>query len=245
MQLRTLCGPGSMPDAAQIEERIRIEHEQDVHKPKTGLICLENAHSDGKVAPLSAMQQVHAVAQKHGVPVHLDGARLFNAAHHLGVQAKEVTQYCDTVMFCLSKGLCAPVGSILAGSSQFIWHANRNRKVMGGGMRQTGILAAAGLIALQDMAKRLPEDHRNAQLLAKGLREIKGIQINPGDVHINLVFFELDVDAEERIVKMLEENRILANPPEHGKMRLATHNGIESRDIEFVLQVMAQAMQRP
>ena len=146
VQLRTIDAQGSILLPEAIEPRVRIG--DDIHEPTTSLICLENAHSNGKVFSVEQMEQVRRCANRHHIPIHLDGARLFNAAVSLGIEAKELTQHVDSVMFCLSKGLCAPVGSILAGSRKFIDQARRNRKIMGGGLRQAGILAAAGLIAL-------------------------------------------------------------------------------------------------
>jgi threonine aldolase len=238
VQLRALEGPGSAPDAEKIESRIRLNPD-DIHYPRTGLICLENAHSDGKVASLADMKAVTDVAKKHGVPVHLDGARLFNAATHLGVSAANVAACVDSVMFCLAKGLCAPVGSILAGSSAFVAAARRKRKLMGGGMRQTGILAAAGLLALGVMTERLGEDHANAQALAQKLAAVSGIAINPEDVHINLVFFRLPgAVAEQKMMAALKTNNILANAPENGSMRLATHNGVSAEDVQKVAEII-------
>lgn len=152
VQLRTLISKKGILDPEEIRSKIR---EEELHYPRTGLICLENAHSNGRVIPLKAMASVREIALERQVPVHLDGARLFNAATYLKVDVKEITKYCDTVMFCLSKGLCAPVGSILAGSKSFIERGRKNRKLMGGGMRQAGVIAAAGLIALKEMPQYL------------------------------------------------------------------------------------------
>lgn len=241
VQLRTLEGRGSRPDPERIASRIRTV--EDIHYPKTGLICLENAHSDGRVIPLADMQAVRRVAQRHKVPIHLDGARLFNAAAYLGVQANEIAACADSVMFCLSKGLCAPVGSMLVGSEAFVETARRNRKRMGGGMRQTGILAAAGLVALQEMTERLGEDHANAQLLATELARIPGITVRPEEVHINLVFFGLPGDAAgQKIMAALEKNHVMANGPEGCVMRLATHHGITAEDVRQVAGIVATAL---
>ena len=240
VQLRTIGGQGSLPDAAAIEALIRKDP-SDIHYPPTGLICLETAHSDGRVIPLENMAAIRETADKYGLPVHVDGARLFNAADYLGVSATEITKYADSVMFCLSKGLCAPIGSMLAGSEAFIGRARRLRKLMGGGMRQTGILAAAGLIALRDMTKRLREDRENAQLLAGKLSEIDGISCQPDDVHANLVFFTLDERFQlERVMAALNENGVLANPPENGVMRLATHYWISADDVLKTAEVFAR-----
>jgi threonine aldolase len=136
------------------------------------------------------MGAVHELAQQYGVPVHLDGARVFNAAHALGVEAREIASHVDSVMFCLSKGLCAPVGSMLAGEEDFIQEARRARKRLGGAMRQSGVLAAAGIVALTEMPDRLDEDHANAKLLAKALSQFDELALNPEDVHTNMVFVD-------------------------------------------------------
>jgi len=240
VQLRTISGPGSLPDAREIEKRIRVGADEDIHKPYTGLICLESTHSDGRVIPPERLREIRGVADRHSLPIHLDGARLFNAADYLGVSAAEIAKYADSVMFCLSKGLCAPVGSMLAGSAEFIEAARRRRKLMGGGMRQTGILAAAGIIALHDMTKRLGEDRANARLLAEGIARLPYFTTNVEDVHANLVFFSINnAGIERQITPALEARGVLANPPENGLMRLATHNGISSGDITVVLEILS------
>ena len=143
---------------------------KDIHFPETGLVCMENAHSSGRVINPEKMRYIYEVSAKYNIPVHLDGARIFNAAVSLGVDVKEITGYCDSVMLCLSKGLGAPVGSILAGSADFIGNARYKRKIMGGGMRQAGVLAAPGIIALTKMVDRLEVDHKNASKLAGLIR---------------------------------------------------------------------------
>ncbi|WP_273429155.1 low-specificity L-threonine aldolase [Chitinibacter tainanensis] len=237
VQLRAIASSDGAPSADDIARRIR--HGQDIHEPKTGLICLENAHSNGRVIPLAQMQEIWALAQAEGIPLHIDGARIFNAATHLGVPVTALTQYCDTVMCCLSKGLAAPIGSILAGPSEFIARARRLRKLLGGGWRQAGVLAAPGLIALNEMSARLEEDHRRAQALAVALQGIDGIEIDPAQVDINLVWFRitrpLDVAA---LMQALAAQGIKANPPEHGLMRLATHWQISDADIAAVVAVL-------
>jgi threonine aldolase len=182
VQLRTIKSDKGVMSPQDIQNRIRKE-EDDLHFPSTGLICLENAHSNGRVLPLENMKEISEIAHENGIPVHLDGARVFNAATYLDVDPKEITQYCDSVMFCLSKGLCAPVGSLLAGSKDFIQKAKKKRKLMGGGLRQAGFLAAAGLIALEKMRFRLKEDHENARYLGERLSEIPEISLNLDDIH--------------------------------------------------------------
>lgn len=242
VQLRSLTSFRGELDPQEIESRIRGE---DLQFPATSLICLENAHSNGRVISLQNMASIHELAQKYALPVHLDGARLFNAAEYLGLDAREMSQYADSVMFCLSKGLCAPVGSILAGNRDFITRARKGRKLMGGGLRQVGILAAAGLLALQEMRLRLGEDHRNARLLGVELSKIPGISIHLDDIHINMVFFEFersDIDPQWLITE-LEKRNIKANPPENGLMRFVTHYWVSRENILHVAHSMQEILE--
>ncbi len=228
------------PDA--IRERIR---EEDIHHPLTSLICVENAHSSGRVVPLSAMDAVYALAQARGLPVHLDGARLFNAAAALGVEAAQIAARADSVMFCLSKGLCAPVGSILAGPRDFIAAARKKRKVLGGGLRQAGVLAAAGLVALERMTARLAEDHGNARRLASLLADIPGIVLDAGSVEINMVFFKAAFSgATERFAARMEEGMrrrgVLINPPHEGAFRFVTHYWVDAARVELAARAFRE-----
>ncbi|WP_440026027.1 low-specificity L-threonine aldolase [Chromobacterium amazonense] len=239
--MRTIEGEGGVMAVEAIERRIRVG--DDIHEPRTGLICLENAHSNGRVLPLSAMADTAALARAYDVPVHLDGARLFNAAAHLGCEAREITRHADSVMFCLSKGLAAPVGSILAGRADFIAQARRKRKLLGGGMRQAGVIAAPGIVALTEMAARLDEDHQNARYLAEGLAKLPCIDLDPADVHINLVWFRFnaEIDASE-LMSALKQAGFLANPPHQGAMRLVTHWQVSRADIDRLLEVMQRVL---
>lgn len=241
VHLRTIKGHKGIMEPQDVERAIR---EDDIHYPETGLICMENALSNGTVVPLSRMKEIYHIAKKHNLPVHLDGARLFNAAAALGVDAAQITQYTDSVMFCLSKGLCAPVGSMLAGSKQFIDRARKNRKLLGGGMRQAGILAAAGLVALEKMSKRLNEDHENAKYMAKCLMEIPGIKLTTEDVHINMVFFDMEETgvSSDKLVKELFEKGIKINGIEGGLMRYVTNNDVTKEDIDYTIQCMKEIM---
>jgi threonine aldolase len=245
VQLRTLISNKGELDPNMIESKIRKE-EDDIHYPSTGLICLENAHSCGRVIPLSTMEKIYTIAKKHELPVHLDGARLFNASAYLEVDAKEITKYCDTVMFCLSKALCAPVGSILAGDKSFIDKARKKRKLLGGGLRQSGILAAAGLIALKEMIPQLKIDHKNAIVLGAELSKIPGIVVNEEDTHINMVFFDMKNTGfnTDKLVEEFYNRGIKINGEEDGLMRFVTHNWISEENIKFVIdsfkEVLAQ-----
>lgn len=241
VQLRTIASQNGTLPAAEVAKRIRVG--EDIHWPRTGLICLENAHSNGRVIALADMAAVWDVAQQHGVPVHLDGARVFNAAVHLGCDVRDITRYCDTVMCCLSKGLAAPVGSILAGPAAFIARARKNRKLLGGGLRQAGVLAAPGLLALTDMVTRLPEDHANARYLAEQLAALPGVAVNLDDVHINMVWFRLPAALDSsRLMAALADANIKANGPEGGMMRLVTHWQLGRNELDRVIAVFRSVL---
>lgn len=218
-------------DPQEVRKAIVVD-EDNIQQAHTGLICLENALSNGCVVPTQNLREIYEIAQEHGVPVHLDGARLFNAALVNGVSAREMAQYCDSVMCCLSKGLCAPVGSVLAGSRKFVESARKNRKMLGGGMRQAGFLAAAGIIALTKMTGRLEEDHANAQFLAERLSAIPGLHIAGERLQINMVF--CTVDWPDALVDSLPE-RLLERGfkvcgSDGGELRFVTNNDVTRED---------------
>lgn len=207
-----------------IKDVSRMIRTDDIHYPDTGLICIENAHSSGAVIKISEMKAIYELAERHGIPVHLDGARVFNAAHALGVDVKEIASYADTIMFCLSKGLCAPVGSMLVGSTAFIGRARKNRKLMGGGLRQAGFLAAAGIIALDEMVDRLGMDHELAKYLAEKLSEIDAITVMEDRLDINMVFCKIKMKhSEETFVEKLQQAGIKINGSEDGEFRFVTN----------------------
>lgn len=243
VQTRTVAAPDGALRAEDVRARIR---KPDIHHPDTSLICMENAHSSGRVVSLADMDAVRAVAADAGIPMHLDGARLFNAATALKVPAAEIAARTDSVMFCLSKGLCAPVGSMLAGPKDFIAEARRKRKVMGGGLRQAGVLAAAGLIALKEMTGRLADDHRNARLLAEKLSAVKGVSIDPSSVQINMVFFSVpalsDDAAGERFAAAMKKRGILINPPGGGAFRFVTHYWIDEKKVDALTKTFAEVL---
>lgn len=215
--------------------KIRTE---DIHNPDTGLLCLENALADGTVVSLEEMKELYKTAHDNNIPVHLDGARLFNAATYLEVFAKEITQYTDSVTFCLSKGLCSPIGSLLCGTKEFIRKARRMRKLLGGGMRQAGILAACGIISLEKMVNRLQEDHDNAKYLATKLNELEDFSVDMNKVQINIVFCEVtneDFDFKGFAEKLLEK-RIKTNQGEGNTIRFVTNNDVSKEDIDYVIE---------
>ncbi len=219
----------------EIEAAIRPDN---VHYPRTRLIALENTQNRCNGRPLTPayMASVGTLAKRHGLLVHVDGARLFNAAVALGVEAHELTVHADTVSFCLSKGLGAPVGSLVCGSRDFIAEARRARKVVGGGMRQAGVLAAAGIVALEQMVDRLAEDHAHARQLAEGLAEVPGIRIDPAQIQTNIVY--LDTDNAQALVDALAEAgvRVMATAPT--RIRAVIHHHITSKDIAYTLEAL-------
>lgn len=237
VQLRTLKSDKGVMSPQEIRSKIR-KGEQDIHFPSTGLICLENAHSNGRVIPLENMKEIYEIAKENNIPVHLDGARVFNAATYLNIDPKEITNYCDSIMFCLSKGLCAPVGSIIAGSKMFVEKAKKRRKLMGGGMRQVGFLAAAGLIALEKMRCRLYEDHQNAKYLGNELSKIPQVSVNLDDIQINMVFFTLDIGNADEIVSFFLDKGIKINAPENGMFRFVTNYWVSKEDIDYVIKTL-------
>lgn len=242
VQLRTVHGNNGAMDPVLVEKSIRPD---DIHMPKTALICIEQAHGCGAVLPLENIKAIKEIANKHNIPVHMDGARVFNAATALNVDVKDIIKNCDTVMFCLSKGLCAPVGSILAGSKSFIDRARKNRKLMGGGMRQAGILAAAGIIALEKMTLRLREDHANAVYMAEKLSQIRGIDVDFSRRDINMVFFTIDegLIEDKILVDSFFGAGIKINGIEDGEYRFVSNNGVTKEDIDFTVDKLKELLQ--
>ena len=213
----------------------------DDHYAATGLICLENSVNlaGGTVASLTAMNEVCAGARELGIPVHLDGARIFNAAVALGCDVGEIAAPFDSVMFCLSKGLGAPVGSMIAGSQSFIRRAIPVRRMFGGAMRQAGVLAAAGVVALEQMTHRLGEDHSNARLLAERIAAIPDVRIDPEAVRTNIVVFETDL-PEEEVLATLKAQGVLAGSIGPGRIRLVTHKDVARADCEKAADIISQ-----
>jgi threonine aldolase len=192
------------------------------------------------------MRSVHQLARERGLAVHLDGARLFNAAVALGVDAREIAQHVDSVQFCLSKGLSAPVGSIVAGDAAFVARARRMRKLVGGGMRQAGIIAAAGIVALEQMVARLAEDHANARMLAEGLASFPQIAIDLSTVQTDIVIFKLRDErwTSEGFARALAERGLLIGGTGYGRIRAVTHYGIDAGDIEEGLEIVRSTLAR-
>jgi threonine aldolase len=234
---------GTLP-LPEIEAAVRADN---VHFPQTRLIVLENTHNlcSGYPLDIDYMQSVGDIARSHDLKIHVDGARFFNAAVALGVTPDRLAAEADSISFCLSKGLAAPVGSMVCGSRDFIARARRARKVVGGGMRQAGVLAAAGIVALTEMVDRLADDHANARKLAEGLAKMPGLAIDLSRIKSNIVFFELTRDdmTAEQLVKMLDEAGARMLPVGVGRIRAVTHYHISAEDIDYTLSVCAKIME--
>ena len=212
----------------------------------TGAIELENTHNmaGGRITPLAIMEEIWAGAREHKLPVHLDGARIFNAAAALGLDVKTLTRGFDTVMFCLSKGLCAPAGSMLVGSEDLMAKARIFRKALGGGMRQSGILAAAGLIALEEMPKRLHEDHANARLLAEALANIEGVEIDPETVETNIVIFRIAASpTPAELIARLKARGVLTSEVGPQLVRLVTHRDVSRGDCIRACEILSEEIE--
>jgi len=224
----------------ELLERV-LNKRRDIHIPPTSLITLENTHNfwGGSVVPLKHFIEVREIADRYGLKVHLDGARIFNAAIASGIPVSEYTKYVDSLMFCLSKGLGAPIGSLVVGSKDFIDRARRIRKLLGGGMRQVGVIAACGIVALKEI-DRLKEDHRRAKKLAEGLSEFKYIEIHPDEVETNIIFFKFrhpKMNAYELVEKMKEKG-VLAIATSPDTVRMVTHLDVNDEDVERAIEVV-------
>ncbi|MBW2558482.1 MAG: low-specificity L-threonine aldolase [Deltaproteobacteria bacterium] len=222
-----------------IEAAIR---DNNIHYPRTRLICLENTHNRCNGMPITAeyTDSVRALAGRYGLGIHLDGARIFNAAVALGMPVKDLTRGVDSVSFCLSKGLSAPAGSLLCASSEFIAEARRVRKILGGGMRQTGIIAAAGIVALEEMTERLGDDHANARRLAEGIAGIPGLKVDLENVRTNILVFHLENNGltEDDFMARLEEKGVKILSRGSCQFRVVTHHGITTEDIDLALEIL-------
>lgn len=235
--------PDGTMDLGELEAAIRPDN---VHFPRTRLIALENTHNRCSGNPLNRayLQAVKGLAQHHHLRVHMDGARIFHAAAALGIPVHDIASWADSVTFCLSKGLAAPVGSLICGSADFIAEARRNRKVLGGGMRQAGVLAAAGIVALKQMTARLANDHNNARKLAEGLASLDGLTVDLELVRTNIVFFKTTragLSAAELAAKLHSKGvRVLPAGPQ--LLRAVTHYHVSEDDIDYALGVFTNCL---
>jgi len=227
-------------DPLDVEAAIRPKN---IHFPEPALICVENTHNrhGGAVIKPEQLRAVSDVAKAHGLRLYMDGARVFNAAVALKIDVREFTRHVDNLMFCLSKGLSCPVGSVVVGTQAFIDKARKVRKVLGGGMRQAGIIAAPGIVALETMIGRLEDDHRNAKRLAEGIAKVKGILVDLECVQTNMVLFDISGlgVADELFLSKLRENGVLALTNAKNRVRMVTHRGIEGEHIEKAITAVA------
>lgn len=235
--------PNGMLDPEQVEWAVRGPN---VHFPRTRLLCLENTHNrcGGTVLSVAQMDTITAIARKHQFAVHLDGARIFNAAIALNIPVSDIAAQADSVQFCFSKGLAAPVGSAICGSKAFIQEAKRVRKMVGGGMRQAGVLAAAAIIALEQMVDRLAEDHAHARLLGEGLAEMKQVRVDLQTVQSNMVMFTL-VNRnlnQQQVLASLRAEGLLVSSMDAQHLRAVTHYGICREDILTALSILKRVI---
>jgi len=244
---RTLDGDFGILDLSQLEDKIR--NPDDVHLVKTRMVALENTHNrgGGRVYPVEKIEAISQWAWKHGLIMHLDGARLWNAIVATGIPGKEWAKHFDTVSVCFSKGLGAPVGSALAGPKAVIAKARRTRKLFGGGMRQAGILAAACIHAMDHHVERLAEDHKNAQIIAGALADIPGCHLEPTEVDTNLVWFriEREVGNAKDIAASLKQQGVLVHAAGPQKIRACTHLDVSKAQAERVAEALRKVIARP
>lgn len=232
-------------DIDLIEDAIRDPRGELVY-PTTRLICLENSHGNtgGRCLPVEYIDSVGELAKKHGLKLHIDGARIFNASVALGIPVDRLVQAADSVSVCLSKGIGAPVGSVIVGSETFITKARRLRKTLGGGMRQVGVICAAALVALQENLVKFEGDHKNAKVLAEGLNQIKGLRVNVAAVETNIIFFDIVEGSKisgEKLYKHLVERGVFVMLEGPSRMRIVLHHQISSSDVQYTLSCFQQA----
>jgi threonine aldolase len=237
VQIRPVATEAGVMSPAQIASAVRPR--DDPHQPFSAAVTFENTHNrhGGVVWPLDALREAADAARAKGLRVHLDGARIFNAAVALGVDAREIADSADTVTFCLSKGLACPIGSVFCGSSETVEEARRWRKRLGGGMRQVGVLAAAGLVALEHMVDRLADDHANARTLAEGLAEMPGVRCDLDRVQTNLVYFDLETMPAPAFTDACRSRGLLSEWMGPRTIRFVTHYGIDPEDVQSALSI--------
>jgi threonine aldolase len=242
VQIQPVTTAAGVMSPAQVEAAMRPR--DDPHFALTAALFLENTHNrhGGVVWPLDELRATASAAHAQGIKVHLDGARIFNAAVALAVDVAEIAGPADTVTFCISKGLCCPAGSLFCGTKETVDHARRWRKRLGGGMRQTGVLAAAGVVALDTLVDRLADDHANARTLAEGLAELPGVSCDLSRVQTNLVYFELANMSAAAFEHECRNRGLLGEASDRQRIRFVTHHGIEAADIQAALQICEEVL---
>ena len=239
--------PNNINGSVDICDLMNAKKPDDFHKPKTKMLALENSHNmaGGKVLNLTELELITSQAKDLSLSLHLDGARLFNASVYLDVEAKKIASYFDSVTFCLSKGLCCPIGSVIVGDREFIKECRRWRKILGSGMRQVGIIAAPGILALDTMVDRLVEDHLNARFLAQGLSNINGVEIDPESIQTNIIRFKLSEKYSKKseiLVYELNKKNILINSSKND-FRIVTHHDISKKNCEYFLLSISEILE--
>ena len=233
---RPLVSERGAMDPDLVEANIK---KPSVHLPRTSLICVENSHNNwsGAVVPLENLKSLREIADRHGIRIHLDGARIYNASHSSGVPVKDYAVLADSVMFCLSKGLSAPIGSMLVGSNEFIDFARRVRKALGGGMRQVGVVAACGIVSLTEMTERIKEDNQRAKRFSQAIAEIPGVILDAEKIDTNIVIFDLEHPRHDipGFLEKLRESGVMALPV-RGGIRMVTHKDVDDSDVEKAVQ---------
>ena len=242
VQIRPVATEAGVMTPEQIAAAVRPR--DDPHQPLSAAVTFENTHNrhGGVVWPLEALRAASDAAHAQGLRVHLDGARVFNAAVALGVPVSEIAACADTITFCLSKGLACPIGSIFCGSKESVQEAVRWRKRLGGGMRQVGVLAAAGLVALDQMVDRLAEDHANARTLAEGLSEMPGVRCDLSRVQTNLVYFDVETMPAQAFLDECARRGVISEPTGPHTIRFVTHYGIDAGDIQSALKICGDVL---
>ncbi len=238
VQIRTVARESGVPELTDLSANLR--NKDDIHQPRSSLFVLENTHNiaGGRVVPKARVDALAELAHEHGLKLHLDGARIFNAAVSLGISVAQIAEKADSVQFCLSKGLGAPIGSMIAGTSDFIAEARRARKALGGGLRQVGILAAAGILAIEEGSARLLEDHKKARHLGEAMGLMSGLRVDLESIDTNIVMCHLEGIPESAFVSACQERGLLFFATQPGRCRFVTHLDITDDDIEAAICVL-------
>lgn len=241
VQLHTVPGTNGVMKLEDIKSAIRSN---EYYFPKTKLICLENTHNraGGTIQPIENIKEIYSFAKENNIKVHIDGARIFNASVETGISLKVYAQYCDSISFCFSKGLGAPVGSILCGEYEFISLAHKWRKILGGGMRQSGILAAAALYALQNNVERLKEDNDKAKYFGKEISKLEGFGLNPDNVQTNIVVFSYNKKSKNDFIQLLERNGVRISSGSYDNLRAVFHMDVTKDEVQKAIEIIKQVL---
>jgi threonine aldolase len=241
VQLHTVPGTNGVMKLDDLKSAIRSN---EYYFPKTKLICLENTHNraGGTIQPIESIKEIYSFAKENNIKVHIDGARIFNASVETGISLKEYAQYCDSISFCFSKGLGAPVGSILCGEYEFISLAHKWRKILGGGMRQSGIIAAAALYALENNVERLKEDNDKAKYFAKEISKLEGFGINPDNVQTNIVVFSYNKKSKNDFIQLLERNGVRISSGSYDNLRAVFHMDVTKDEVQKAIEIIKQVL---